>query len=151
MCSFILIRGGQIATESMSGQRRPEEGADCSAAPADGSEVCYVLDGWVCSLCVCTVYMGPDCQTPYIETARVHGWVQEMTAIMPNVPFASVSLLVMDKVCNRVEMWPLYWTLLSSISLCCPIHLYCKIFESRHRYLCYLYTYSWPTLIYALE
>lgn len=58
----------------------------------------------MCSLCVCAVYMGPDCQAPYIETARVHGWVQEMTVIMPNV--ASVSLVVMDMVCNRVEMWP---------------------------------------------
>lgn len=50
--------------------------------------------------------MDPDCQTPYIETARVHGWVQEMTVIMPNVPFASVSLMVMDMVCNRMKMWP---------------------------------------------
>lgn len=60
----------------------------------------------MCSLCVCTVYAGPDCQTPYIETAGVHGWVQEMTVIMPNVPFASVSFVVMDMVCNRVKMWP---------------------------------------------
>lgn len=45
MFSFIFILGGQIATDSMSGQGRAEEGADCSAAVADGSEVCCVVDG----------------------------------------------------------------------------------------------------------
>lgn len=73
---------------------------------ADGSEVCCVLDGWVCSLCVCTVYIGHDCQTLSMETARVHGWVQEMTMIMPNVPFASASFVVIYMVCNRVRTWP---------------------------------------------
>lgn len=52
MFSFIFIRGGQIATESMSGQGRPEEGADCSAAVADGSEVCCVL-GWMSVFAMC--------------------------------------------------------------------------------------------------
>lgn len=88
--SFIFIWGGQIVTESMSGQGRLEEGADCSAAVADGSEVCCVLDGWVCSLCVCTVYISADCQTLYMETGRVYDWIQEMTMNMPNVPVASV-------------------------------------------------------------
>lgn len=61
--------------------------------------------GWthecVLPVCFCAVYM-PDCQTPYIETARV----QEMTMIMPNVPLASAFLVVMDMVCNKVEIWP---------------------------------------------
>lgn len=63
------------------------------------------MDECVSCVCVC-FYMSSDSQAPYIETARVHGWVQEMTTIMPNVPFASVSLMVMDMVCNREEMWP---------------------------------------------
>lgn len=52
MFSFIFIRGGQIAAESMSGQRKPEEGADCSAAVADGSEV-FLYAGWMSVFAVC--------------------------------------------------------------------------------------------------
>lgn len=103
---YLLSGRTESGTESMSAQGRPEEGADCSPAVVDGSEVCCVLDGWVCLLCVCAVYMGPDCQTPYIETDREHNRVQEMTVIMPNVPFALVSLVVMDMVCNREEKGP---------------------------------------------
>lgn len=61
----------------------------------------------MCSLCVCAVYMGPDCRIPRSETAGVRGRVQEMTVIKPNVLLASVSFIVMDLVCNRVETWPL--------------------------------------------
>lgn len=52
MFSFIFIRGGQIATESMSGQGRLEEGADCSADVADGSEV-LLCAGWMSVFTVC--------------------------------------------------------------------------------------------------
>lgn len=52
--SFIFTRGGQIATESMSGQGRPEEGADCSALSSQMNQRSFcMLDAWVCSLCVC--------------------------------------------------------------------------------------------------
>lgn len=50
--SVIFSRGGQIETESMSGQGRPEEGADCSAVPSQMNQsscVCWVDE---CVRCV---------------------------------------------------------------------------------------------------
>lgn len=73
--------------------------------------------GWMSVFAVCfALSVWTQTARLHTETARVHGWVQEMTAIMPNVPFSSVSLVVMDMVCNRMEMWRLSYCLLSSIS-----------------------------------
>lgn len=87
MFSSIFIPGGQIATWSMSGHgkaRRRGRLFRLLLQMDQRSAVCW-MDGCVL-LCVCTVYMGADCQTPSIETAGVHGWVQEMTTIMPKCP-----------------------------------------------------------------
>lgn len=51
MFSFIFIWSGQFGPGR--GGEGPEEGADCSAAVADGSEVCCVLFGWMSVFAVC--------------------------------------------------------------------------------------------------
>lgn len=64
------------------------------------SAVCWMDE---CVHCVFALSILAQTARLYIEEAKVHCWVQEMTMIMPNVPFASVSFMVMDMVCNRVE------------------------------------------------
>lgn len=66
------------------------------------SAVCWMDE---CVHCVFALSILAQTARLYIEEAKVHCWVQEMTMIMPNVPFASVSFMVMDMVCNRVKTW----------------------------------------------
>lgn len=94
--SFIFVLGGQ--TEK--GAPMKEQIVRLLLQMDQRSAVCWTHK------CVCSFYTVPDCQTPYVETAGVSGWLQEMTVIIPNVPSASVSLSVMDKVCNGVETQP---------------------------------------------
>lgn len=63
--------------------------------------------GWmsVFTVCLHCLYQ-PRLADSVHRDSQVHCRVQEMTMIMPNVPFASVSFVVMDMVCNRVGTWP---------------------------------------------
>ncbi|TNN66526.1 hypothetical protein EYF80_023212 [Liparis tanakae] len=71
----------------------------------------------VFAVCLRLSVTAPDYQTPCSETDGVRGRVQEMTAIMSNVPFAVVSSAVMD-MGNQG---------LSKVSLSKPLHIHARI------------------------
>ena len=148
--SFIFIRGGQIATASMSGQgkaRRRSRLFGCCRRWIRG----LLCAGWMSVFAVCLHCLYgprlPDSIHRDSQGARLGPGNDRDYA---KCPPASVSLAVMDLVCNRLKMWPHCYRLLTNISSWVSIVKSLKLDTHFFAICLYMNSLLWVCITYRI-